>query len=231
MGRTGRAGATGTAWSFVTPNDKKKWYEIERILNPGLKSSSDKRSGDRREGYNKKTSFKRGGPRDGFRSDKGGKSSFRDKKRSSFGRDSKREGKKDFSDRKPTEFKSERKESFRSKPKNEGYARKSSSSFSDRPKRDDGFKSERKEGFRSKPKNEGYERKSSSSFGDKPKREGGFRDRKEGFKPKSKSSFSKARGPFDRKPSGGSKFGAASRDGFRSRTKSSSKKKFSPTLN
>ena len=265
MGRTGRAGATGTAWSFVTPNDKKKWYEIERILNPGLKSSSDKRSGDRREGYNKKTSFKRGGPRDGFRSDKGGKSSFRDKKRSSFGRDSKREGKKDFSDRKPAEFKSERKEGFGSKPKNEGYARKSSSSFSDRPKRDDGFKSERKEGFRSKPKNEGYERKSSSSFGDKPKREGGFRDRKEGFgskpkkegyarkssssfgdkpkreggfrdrkegfKPKSKSSFSKTRGPFDRKPSGGSKFGAASRDGFRSRTKSSSKKKFSPTLN
>jgi hypothetical protein len=33
-----------------------------------------------------------------------------------------------------TEFKSERKESFRSKPKNEGYARKSSSSFLTDPK-------------------------------------------------------------------------------------------------
>ena len=74
MGRTGRAGASGTAWSFVTPSDKRKWHEIEKILNPGLKSSSDsKRSGGRRDDYSKKRPFKRGGPRDGFRSDKGGK--------------------------------------------------------------------------------------------------------------------------------------------------------------
>ena len=121
MGRTGRAGASGTAWSFVTPSDKRKWHEIEKILNPGLKSSSvSKRSGGRRDDYSKKRPFKRGGPRDGFRSDKGGKSSFRDKKKASFRRDDKKEtsfkksDKKDFSSRKPAEFRSEGK---KSKPK------------------------------------------------------------------------------------------------------------------
>ena len=67
MGRTGRAGASGTAWSFVTPSDKRKWHEIEKILNPGLKSSSDsKRSGGRRDDYSKKRPFKRGGLEMGF---------------------------------------------------------------------------------------------------------------------------------------------------------------------
>lgn len=34
MGRTGRAGATGSAISFVSPQDGRKWHAIERLLNP-----------------------------------------------------------------------------------------------------------------------------------------------------------------------------------------------------
>jgi ATP-dependent RNA helicase DeaD len=34
MGRTGRAGATGSAVSFISPQDGRKWHAIERLLNP-----------------------------------------------------------------------------------------------------------------------------------------------------------------------------------------------------
>ena len=33
IGRTGRAGAKGQAWSYVTNGDKRQWREIEKILN------------------------------------------------------------------------------------------------------------------------------------------------------------------------------------------------------
>ena len=232
MGRTGRAGALGTAWSYVTPSDKKKWYEIEKILNPGLKSSSEQKSNFRRDNFDKKKSFGKGKGR-------GGKFNFRDKK--SF-------------DRKPSEFRPERTEGFTPKPKNEGYGRKNTSSFGDRPRREGGFRdrkknnfrdkkpfdskpsefrSERKEGFRSKPKNEGYGRKNTSSFGDRPAREGGFKDRnRDGFQSRSKQPHSRDKNTsFAKKPSRDNKFRAVNRDGFKSRTKNFSKKKFSPTLN
>lgn len=208
MGRTGRAGASGTAWSFVTPSDKRKWFEIEKILNPGLKSSSDNRSNDRRDNFSKKKSF---GKKDGFRTGKS-KFNFRDKKKSGFGRSDRREDKRDFSDRKPAEFSAEPKKEFKSKPKNEGYARKNPKSFGDRPNREGGYQERKKSGF-------GGERRK------------GFRDKKDSFAPRPKPGFSKSRNSFDRKPGDGSKFGAASRGGFRSRPKNSSKKKFSPTLN
>lgn len=250
MGRTGRAGASGTAWSFVTPSDKRKWFEIEKILNPGLKSSSDNRSSDRRDNFSKKKSFGKSGSRDGFRTGKS-KFNFRDKKKSGFGRSDRREDKRDFSDRKPREdrrdfsdrkpkeFSAEPRKEFKSKPKNEGYARKNPRSFGDRPNREGsyqerkkgGFGSERREGFRVKPKNEVYTRNKTSDYSDKPRREDGFRDKKDSFAPRPKPGFSKSRNSFDRKPGDGSKFGAASRGGFRSRPKNSSKKKFSPTLN
>jgi ATP-dependent RNA helicase DeaD len=249
MGRTGRAGASGTAWSFVTPSDKRKWFEIEKILNPGLKSSSDNRSSDRRDNFSKKKSFGKSGSRDGFRTGKS-KFNFRDKKKSGFGRSDRREDKRDFSDRKPREdrrdfsdrkpkeFSAEPRKEFKSKPKNEGYARKNPRSFGDRPNREGGYQArkqvgfggERREGFRSKSKNEGYARKT-PGYSDKPRREDGFRDKKDSFAPRPKPGFSKPRNSFDKKPGDGSKFGAASRGGFRSRPKNSSKKKFSPTLN
>jgi len=39
IGRTGRAGATGCAVSFITPIDARKWVAIERMLNPQQRSS------------------------------------------------------------------------------------------------------------------------------------------------------------------------------------------------
>ena len=227
MGRTGRAGASGTAWSYVTPSDKRKWHEIEKILNPGLTSSSEQKSNFRRDNFDRKQSFGKG-------KRKGGKFNFRDRKKDNF-RDNK------SFDRKPSEFRPERTEGFKSKPKNEGYGRKNKSTFGDRPRRDNDFKDkrsgefrpERKEGFKSKSKNEGYGRKNTSSFGDRPKREGGFKDRnREGFQSRSKQFHSKNRNTsFAQKPSRDNKFGAVNRGGFKSRTKNFSKKKFSPTLN
>ena len=232
MGRTGRAGASGTAWSFVTPSDKRKWHEIEKILNPGLKSSSDsKRSGGRRDDYSKKRPFKRGGPRDGFRSDKGGKSSFRDKKKTSFRRDDKKESsfkrsdKKDFSSRKPAEFRSEGK---KSKPKNAGYGRKTPSS--DRPKRGNGFgnREDRAPSFKSRSNSkEGFAEKGKSDFSEKRKKGSGFHDRKKaGFK-KSEGKFpGEKKGSFDRKSKGGKSSVSRKKSGFKPDGKKPFKKKF-----
>ncbi len=183
MGRTGRAGASGTAWSYVTPSDKRKWNEIEKILNPGLKSLSEQKSDVRRDNFERKQSFHK-------RKHRGGKFNFRDRNKNNF-RDNKP------LDRKPNEF-----------------------------------RAERTEGFKSKPKNEGYARKNKSSFGDRPRREGGFQDRREGFQSRSKQHHSRDRNsPFAQKPNRGNKFRAMNRDGFKSRNKNFSKKKFSPTLN
>ena len=45
IGRTGRAGAKGQAWSYVTNSDKRQWREIEKILNPEKKSLFDAKNG------------------------------------------------------------------------------------------------------------------------------------------------------------------------------------------
>jgi superfamily II DNA/RNA helicase len=37
MGRTGRAGAVGSAISFISPRDLSKWNEIQIMLDPKLK--------------------------------------------------------------------------------------------------------------------------------------------------------------------------------------------------
>ena len=43
IGRTARAGAEGTSLSLVTPQDGRKWYAIEQLINPDQKSSEPKR--------------------------------------------------------------------------------------------------------------------------------------------------------------------------------------------
>ena len=229
MGRTGRAGALGTAWSYVTPNDNKKWREIEKILNPGLKPASEKRSDNnytRRDSSSKRNSFtsknnRRGG---GFRDRNKEKFSFRDKPKRSF-------------EKRPETFTEEPVRSFKkSKPKNEGYGRKNKASFNDRKPNNfsqdrkpnkfakdrrpnqfsrDGenkFRSGAKEGFKAKFKSSNYGKKSSSFIGDNAKSD--HRDRK-------------SPGKFGFKK----RFASGNRDGFRSRNKTGSKKKFSPTLN
>ncbi len=63
----------------MTPSDKKKWHEIEKILNPGLKSSSQQKSnvpGEiiliERQSFASKENRK------------GGKFNFRDRKKDNF---------------------------------------------------------------------------------------------------------------------------------------------------
>ncbi len=51
IGRTARAGAEGESVCFVTPSEKSKWNAIDRLLNPGRKSTSSK-YGIRRMGGN-----------------------------------------------------------------------------------------------------------------------------------------------------------------------------------
>lgn len=43
IGRTARAGATGSALSFITPADRGKWGAIDRLLNPNSKKESRSR--------------------------------------------------------------------------------------------------------------------------------------------------------------------------------------------
>jgi len=175
MGRTGRAGASGTAWSYVTPSDKKKWYEIEKILNPGLKSLSEQKSDVRRDNFERKQSFHK-------RKHRGGKFNFRDRNKNNF-RDNKPFNKKE------NEFRAERTEGFKSKPKNEGYGRKNKSSFGDRPRREGGFQ-DRREGFQSRSKQH-HSRDRNSSFAQKSNRGNKFRAmNRDGFKSRNKN-FSK----------------------------------------
>lgn len=48
IGRTARAGASGSALSFITPADRGKWGAIERLLNPGAKTHSEPRKASRK---------------------------------------------------------------------------------------------------------------------------------------------------------------------------------------
>ena len=52
IGRTARAGATGSALSFITPSDRGKWNAIERLLNPGAKKNSNQKRSPRKRTSN-----------------------------------------------------------------------------------------------------------------------------------------------------------------------------------
>ena len=55
MGRTARAGAEGSAISFVSNQEGRKWHAIERLLNP--EAANDR--GEERRGFKKKPQRKR----------------------------------------------------------------------------------------------------------------------------------------------------------------------------
>ena len=59
IGRTGRAGATGCALSFVTPQDGRKWAAIDRMLNPQkpIERAAPKPSSDRTAKTNRRRKF------------------------------------------------------------------------------------------------------------------------------------------------------------------------------
>ncbi len=41
IGRTARAGAEGAALTFITPNDRQMWNEIQRLINPNMKKEKN----------------------------------------------------------------------------------------------------------------------------------------------------------------------------------------------
>ena len=70
IGRTARAGAEGCALTFITPNDRQMWNDIQRLINPNAKQEFNtfKKSNHQRKnkfsrfkqrGNNKNKSFKK----------------------------------------------------------------------------------------------------------------------------------------------------------------------------
>ena len=62
IGRTGRAGVSGNALSFISPEDQVKWRAIDRLINQGESTSREEMLGDRKPRGNK--TFARGPKRD-----------------------------------------------------------------------------------------------------------------------------------------------------------------------
>lgn len=59
MGRTARAGAEGSAISFVSGQDGRKWHAIERLLNPNAANDAKSpKKGPKRHKNNRKNTFK-----------------------------------------------------------------------------------------------------------------------------------------------------------------------------
>lgn len=192
MGRTGRAGALGTAWSFVTPNDKKKWNEIIKIINPGLKSSSDKKIQRQKKVFRKDYKPLK------YKSRNFNQKRLGNKNKSFF---RKKEKKRPFKDYTSVEFKENSHK--KSKIKNEGYGRKNKLTveFSKKPNHKSSkpslFRGNKKKKFKSKEKSSDYGKKSSLFIGgekikpSKTKRNDSSTISKKGFKSSRKSNFNK----------------------------------------
>ncbi len=67
IGRTGRAGATGSALSFIAPEDARNWRIIHNYMNPNEARGSNKSSPSRGRPNNSRPSNSRGGARSGGR--------------------------------------------------------------------------------------------------------------------------------------------------------------------
>jgi len=192
IGRTGRAGKTGIAISFVLPSDTRHVQAIERYMGQRLKLSQMNANGEvvaapeddlRTLPFDRKQRGK-SAPRgkDNFRGKPRDKDSFGDKPRGKGG--------------------------FGGKPRDKD-------AFGDKPRSASGFRgrSADKEGFGDKPRGKGGfggKPRDKDAFGDKPRSASGFRGRsadKEGFgdKPRGK-------GGFGDKPRGKSEYSSRSRD-------------------
>jgi ATP-dependent RNA helicase DeaD len=203
IGRTARAGAEGSALSFIGGDDRSKWNAIQRLIDPNFKQ--DKNSGVRRGGGGVRRgggkSFDRRGSRgsDRFSERKPASRFKRDDSRSSYGE--KRDDRKgSFSDRRSD-----------SRPASRFKRDDSRSSYGE--KRDDrkGSFSDRRSD--SRPASRFKRDDSRSSYGEKrDDRKGSFSDRRSDSRPASKfkrddsrSSYGeKSRKPFEFKKKPGS---------------------------
>ena len=61
IGRTARAGAEGCALTFITPNDRQMWNEIQRLINPNAKQEFNTFRKSKHRGKNKFSRFKQRG--------------------------------------------------------------------------------------------------------------------------------------------------------------------------
>jgi superfamily II DNA/RNA helicase len=74
IGRTGRAGAEGSALCFITPSDRHKWNAIDRLLNPNTKSDSNRKKSKISENNTRKN-------KKNYRADSAKKPNFKFKKK------------------------------------------------------------------------------------------------------------------------------------------------------
>jgi len=61
IGRTARAGAEGCALTFITPNDRQMWNEIQRLINPNAKSEFNTFQKSKHKGGKRFSRFKQRG--------------------------------------------------------------------------------------------------------------------------------------------------------------------------
>ena len=196
IGRTARAGAEGSALSFIGGDDRSKWNAIQRLIDPNFKQ--DKNSGDRRGSGGRRggKSFDRRGSRGSDRfSDRKPASRFkRDDSRSSYG-----------------EKRDDRKGSFSD--------RRSDSRPASRFKRDDSRSD-------SRPASRFKRDDSRSSFGEKrDDRKGSFSDRRSDSRPASRFKRNDSRSSYGEKSGKPSEFkkkpGSFKKKPFKKSTKKS----------
>lgn len=72
IGRTGRAGAEGSALSFISPDDKRQWHAISRLMDPNAKPMNRENpyTKSKSAGYQKRDRF--GGDKNRFKTDRDG---------------------------------------------------------------------------------------------------------------------------------------------------------------
>jgi len=186
MGRTARAGAKGSAVSFVSNQEGRKWNAIEMLLNPELaklkKSAKPQRrnkNGSGKGGYKGKDGGFKGkgkpfkGKEGGF---KGKGKPFKKREggndnRNDRGDNQEGEARKPFRNREDRDFKGGGKPAYKKRDDRQSEGRKSNESRGDKPfkKREDrNSKDGGKPSFKKRDDRQSEGRKSNESRGDKP---------------------------------------------------------------
>tara|TARA_B100001989_G_C24546565_1_gene471195 strand:- start:681 stop:2450 length:1770 start_codon:yes stop_codon:yes gene_type:complete len=83
IGRTARAGSTGSALNFISSMDKRKWYDIQALINPGKMPKPDfaRKKSSSRHGDRSRSMSASKGSRKSFASDRDDQSKFNSDRR------------------------------------------------------------------------------------------------------------------------------------------------------